>query len=88
MYLLDANVVSELRKVRGGNANPGVGRWAKSVVSADLYLSVVSLEELEIGALLRTWLGQHVHRAVRGSTSPTRARSATPTSPQRRWFTA
>ena len=51
-YLLDTNVVSELRKVRLGRANPGVGRWAECVSAADLYLSVVSVQELEMGVLL------------------------------------
>ena len=72
MFLLDTNVVSELRKVRGGRADRGVSRWANTVDAADLYLSVVSYEELEIGVLLverrdrrqgaalRTWLEQHV----------------------------
>jgi len=72
MYLLDTNVVSELRKVRAGKAHPNVAAWADSVDTADLYLSVVTVEELEIGvlllerrdptqgAVLRTWLDQHV----------------------------
>ncbi len=72
MYLLDTNVVSELRKVRAGKAAPGVARWADSVEASDLYLSVVTIEELEIGillverkdaqqgAMLRAWLTQQV----------------------------
>jgi len=52
MYLLDTNVVSELRKVRQGMADPGVMRWAEGVVSSDLYLSVITVQELEIGVML------------------------------------
>ncbi|WP_157493191.1 GDP-mannose 4,6-dehydratase [Desulfonatronovibrio magnus] len=52
MYLLDTNVVSELRKIRQGKADPGVMRWAEGVVSNDLYLSVITIQELEIGILL------------------------------------
>ena len=52
MYLLDTNVVSELRKIRQGKADPGVMRWAEGVASSDLYLSVISIQELEIGILL------------------------------------
>jgi predicted nucleic acid-binding protein len=75
MYLLDTNVVSELRKVRLGKADPHVARWADAVDAGDLYLSVISLQELEIGVLLaerrdpaqgaifRTWLDQHVQPA-------------------------
>ena len=52
MYLLDTNVVSELRKIRQGKADPGVMRWAEGVASSDLYLSVITVQELEIGILL------------------------------------
>jgi predicted nucleic acid-binding protein len=72
MYLLDTNVVSELRKIRAGKAAAGVTRWADSVETSDLYISVVTIEELEIGvllierkdarqgALLRAWLARQV----------------------------
>lgn len=72
MYLLDTNVVSELRKVRAGKANPNVARWANNVDAGQLYISVISVQELEIGvllverrdavqgAMLRTWLNDHV----------------------------
>jgi toxin FitB len=52
MYLLDTNVVSELRKIRQGKADPGVMRWAEGVAGSDLYLSVITVQELEIGVLL------------------------------------
>ena len=52
MYLLDTNVVSELRNIRQGKADPGVMRWAEGVASSDLYLSVITVQELEIGILL------------------------------------
>ena len=72
MYLLDTNVVTELRKIRLGKADPHVCVWADSVDAADLYLSVITVQELEIGvllaerrdpsqgAILRTWLNHHV----------------------------
>jgi hypothetical protein len=50
MYLLDTNVVSELRK--GGRAHPGLVRWARATPLPDLYLSVVSVMEMELGVLL------------------------------------
>lgn len=71
-YLLDTNVVSELRKVRAGRADPQVARWADSVDVAQLYLSVVTVQELEIGVrllerrdaaqgrVLRRWLDEQV----------------------------
>jgi predicted nucleic acid-binding protein len=72
MYLLDTNVVSELRKVRAGKADANVAAWADSVDASDLYLSVISVQELEIGVLLaerrdpsqgaifRAWFTAHV----------------------------
>ncbi len=78
MYLLDTNVVSELRKVRTGKADLQVATWADQVDANSLYLSVVSVHELEIGvllierrdpaqgALLRTWLNRHVMPAFAG----------------------
>jgi predicted nucleic acid-binding protein len=52
MYLLDTNVVSELRKSRAGKANPGVTGWAREVPASFLFMSVISLHELEHGVLL------------------------------------
>ncbi len=78
MYLLDTNVVSELRKIRSGKADAHVARWADSVDTVDLYLSVITVQELEIGvlllerrdpsqgALLRAWLNGHVLPAFSG----------------------
>lgn len=72
MYLLDTNVVSELRKVRSGKAHASVARWAEQTRTSELFISVVSVQELEVGVLLkerkdeaqgrllRTWLDQHV----------------------------
>ena len=52
MFVLDTNVVSELRKIRLGRADKCVAQWADSVDSVDLYLSVITVQELEIGVLL------------------------------------
>lgn len=72
MFLLDTNVISELRKVRAGRADRNVAAWARSVPSASLFLSVIVVQELEIGtllaerrnppqgAILRAWLDEHV----------------------------
>ena len=68
MFLLDTNVISELR-VGKATPSPAVRRWAASVPGNQLYLSAVSILELEIGVLmmerkdaqqgqmLRSWLG-------------------------------
>jgi predicted nucleic acid-binding protein len=52
MFVLDTNVVSELRKARTGKANKGVTDWAEGVPAALMFLSVISLQELEHGVLL------------------------------------
>lgn len=77
MFLLDTNVVSELRKVRSGKANPGVAAWAETVSSAELFISAITIQELEHGvllmersdptqgAMLREWLDQSVTAAFK-----------------------
>jgi predicted nucleic acid-binding protein len=46
MYLLDTNVVSELRKPRPHGA---VVAWLQTVADADLHLSAVTLGEIQAG---------------------------------------
>jgi toxin FitB len=72
MYLLDTNIVSELRKAKTGKIDRRVKAWAKSVSATTLYLSSISILELEIGILLverrdsgqgkllRSWMDDHV----------------------------
>ncbi|MGX9762166.1 type II toxin-antitoxin system VapC family toxin [Pseudomonas shahriarae] len=69
MYLLDTNVISELRKPQ---ADKNVVAWAKTVAAPRLYISAITLKELETGVMrmerrapaqgkvLRTWLKRHV----------------------------
>jgi toxin FitB len=78
VLLLDTNVVSELRKVKAGKADKNVARWSKSVEANELFISVITLQELELGvllmerkdkkqgALLRAWLDDHVIPAFAG----------------------
>lgn len=47
-YLLDTNVVSELRKPHG-KADENVRAWAVARPAAELYLSVVTILEIERG---------------------------------------
>jgi len=82
MYLLDTNVVAELRKVRADKADPNVARWADGIEAAELFISVITVQELETGvrlaerrdpprgAVLRTWLEQHVLPAFHARTLP------------------
>ena len=51
MLLLDTNVVSELRKVGDGRADPGVMAWLAGTDASSCYISALTLMELEIGIL-------------------------------------
>ena len=50
-FLLDTNVVSELRKVTAGRADPGVAAWADSTPAGSMYISAITVLELELGVL-------------------------------------
>ena len=88
MFVLDTNIVSELRKVRSGKANPGVASWAEQVPSAELFISAITIHELEHGvllmersdpaqgAVLRSWLDQSVAAAFKGRVLPVDERVA------------
>jgi len=52
MFLLDTNVVSELRKANVGKADKNVVGWASGPSASELFVSVITIEELEIGVLL------------------------------------
>lgn len=52
MFLLDTNVVSELRKARTGRADKNVAAWAAGASAASMFVSVITVQELEIGVLL------------------------------------
>lgn len=72
MYLLDTNVISELRKAKSGKFDKNVKAWAKNIPPASLFISVITILELETGvllverrdtsqgAVLRSWLNSHV----------------------------
>ena len=49
MFLLDTNVVSELRKAKAGKADLNVVAWAEGVQASSLFLSAISILELETG---------------------------------------
>ena len=80
MFLLDTNVVSELRKF--GRVDRNVAAWARTAASSSLFLSVVVVYELEIGvrlmerrdraqgAVLRAWLDGKVLASFAGRILP------------------
>jgi len=66
MFLLDTNVISELRKVEFGKADPNVARWATCVDADELFLSVMTVMELETGVLQLERKDQQAGRVLRG----------------------
>jgi predicted nucleic acid-binding protein len=78
VYVLDTNVVSELRKAKAGKADRHVVAWASGVPAGHLYLSAITVLELEMGvlrierrdraqgALMRAWLDGQVMPAFAG----------------------
>lgn len=72
MFLLDTNVISELRKAGDGKADANVTAWLSGTDATGFYISAVTIMELEFGILrverrdtvqgarLRTWMDNHV----------------------------
>jgi toxin FitB len=70
MFLLDTNVISELR--RPEKANNNVVAWASTIPTASFFLSAISILEIELGtlkiarrdaaqgAILRTWIDEQI----------------------------
>jgi len=82
MFVLDTNVISELRKAKAGKADRHVTAWAANVPTGSLFISVITVLELEIGVLLverrdskqgavmRAWMDTHVMPAFAGRVLP------------------
>ena len=72
MFILDTNVISELRKAKSGKADSKVMAWAAAINADVLFLSAITILELEMGVLqverkdplqgnlLRSWLDNQV----------------------------
>ena len=72
MFLLDTNVISELRKAGDGKADANVTAWLSRQDASQFYVSAITLMELDLGILLisrrdslqgaslRTWMDSHV----------------------------
>lgn len=70
MFLLDTNVISELR--RPEKANNNVVAWADAIPTASFFLSAISILEIELGtlriarkdavqgAVLRAWIDEQI----------------------------
>lgn len=82
MYLLDTNVVSETRRLGDGKADQNVTRWLSKQNPETLFVSVITVMELEIGVqrmerrdasqggLLRRWFSDRVLPAFWGRILP------------------
>lgn len=80
MFILDTNVVSELR--RRDRADPQVLAWADSTAQPDLFISVITVLEIETGilslerrdarqgAVLRDWLNGNILPSFAGRVLP------------------
>ena len=81
-YLLDTNVVSELRKIGDGKANARVAAWVDAEDAESFFISAITILELERGVLaiqrrdtaqgarLRAWLDNHVRPEFAGRILP------------------
>lgn len=82
MFVLDTNVVSELRKAKSGKADPHLVAWAQRLLPGQLFISAITVLELETGvllaerrdpqqgAMLRAWLDGHVLPGFAGRILP------------------
>ena len=82
MYLLDTPVLVDLGRAKAGKADPGLIAWAGSVSRQTLFISALTLLELEngarksgrpgkaAGAALRPWIDEQVMRAFEGRILP------------------
>lgn len=82
MYLLDTGIVLELRKARAGQSDPGLAAWAAGIARQKLFMSALSLLEIEnaaarlgrkdrtAGLAMRDWIDNRVMPAFEGRVLP------------------
>ena len=78
MFILDTNVVSELRKAKAGKADRKVLAWAGGIAPNLQFISAITLYEIQYGILLKTatdakqgaalqaWLDSQIRPSFRG----------------------
>ncbi|WP_422017969.1 PIN domain-containing protein [Roseateles sp.] len=86
MFLLDTGIVLELRKARAGQADAGLAAWAAGIARHKLFISALSLLEIEnaaarlgrkdraAGLVVREWIDDRVMPAFEGRVLPVDAR--------------
>ncbi|MBV8503572.1 MAG: PIN domain-containing protein [Paucibacter sp.] len=82
MFLLDTGIVMELRKARSGQSDAGLAAWAASIARQKLFISALSLLEIEnaaarlarkdraAGLAVRAWIDDAVIPAFEGRMLP------------------
>ncbi len=66
MFVLDTNVISELRKAHHGKADANVAAWAGQADASMLYISAITMLELETGVLQMERRDEKQGAALRG----------------------
>ncbi len=73
-FIVDTNVISEFRKAASGKCHPSVKNWVETVDPKEMYLSVITMMELEVGYLslrrrdpfqaarVKTWISDYIPR--------------------------
>jgi predicted nucleic acid-binding protein len=82
MFVLDTDVVSELRKVEAGKGHRQVAAWSEQVLVGETFLAAITIHELELGilllerkdkrqgAILRAWIDTRVLPEFEGRILP------------------
>lgn len=82
MFVLDTDVVSELRKVEAGKGHRQVAAWSEQVLVGETFLAAITILELELGilllerkdkrqgAILRAWIDTRVLPKFEGRILP------------------
>lgn len=82
MYLLDTNILSELRKAKSQKPHKALLEWVSGLPESSFFISVISVLEIETGILLverrdtqqglilRRWLEEHVLPTFENRTLP------------------
>jgi hypothetical protein len=82
MFVLETDVVSELRKVEAGKGHRQVAVWSEQVTVGETFLAAITVHELELGillleckdkrqgAILRAWIDTRVLPEFEGRILP------------------
>ncbi len=82
MFLLDTDIVLDLRKAKAGRADPGLAAWAAGIAKQKLFISALNLLEIEAaaarlgkkdkaaGLAVREWIDGSVMPAFDGRVLP------------------